>query len=189
MYGLNRVRVVLGMCAVASMVGCGSPPPAPVTSTPTHTIVATPAPTGALAVAVPVGSPTPTAGVTSDYASVMRPPLNSIAGALTRLEAQLAAAQKTPMLMAQDDWRNQTQSVLQDLLASSSALRTATSRSTPPTALRQDALKLCDDVDFVANEFRMALDYDPDATHMIRAARAEKSTSTEVKSVLKELDN
>ncbi len=174
---------------VALAVACGAPPP-DVVSPPAaqaQPTLAPPVPTRPLAVAVPVGSPTPTPAVTSDYVSVMRPPVTAIKDGFTHLEAQLAAAQNTPMLMAQDDWRNQMQSVLQDLLVSSSQLRTATSRSTPPTALRQDVTKLSDDVDFVANEFRMALDYDPDSMHLVRAARAEKSTRTEIDAVLDEL--
>ena len=153
---------------LASAISCGAPPPAAVTPAPTQSVVASAVPTRALAVAVPVGSPTPTAGVTSDYVSLMRPPLSSIKADFNNLERLLAGAQNTPMVMAQDDWRNQMQSALEDLLVSSSALRTETARSTAPNALRQDMLKLCDDVDFVANEFRMALDYDPDATHMLR---------------------
>lgn len=172
---------------LASATSCGAPPPAAVTLAPAQSVVASAVPTRALAVAVPVGSPTPTAGVTSDYVSLMRPQLSSIKADFDRLERLLATAQNSPMVMAQDNWRNQMQSALEDLLVSSSALRSETARSTAPNALRQDILKLCDDVDFVANEFRMALDYDPDATHMLRAARAEKSTSAEIDSVLKEL--
>jgi hypothetical protein len=46
---------------------------------------------------------------------------------------------------------------------------------------------LTDDVDFVANEFNMAITYDPDATHLIRAARAEKTTVAEVDDMLTRL--
>ncbi len=99
----------------------------------------------------------------------------------------MAVVQKTPLLMAQDDWRNQTQSILQDLLLDSSQLRTVSARVTVPPALRPQVTKLADDVEFVATEFQMALDFDPDATHLIRASRAEKSAHEEVDSVLSAL--
>jgi len=48
-------------------------------------------------------------------------------------------------------------------------------------------LKLTNDVDFVADEYRMALDYDPDSSHFIRAGRAEKTTAEELDSMLESL--
>jgi hypothetical protein len=163
---------------------CDASPPPIVTPPPTS--VSTPLPTRPLGVAVPVGSATPTPQLVGDYASVMRPRLLTIQQDFSHLEQQLAIAQKTPLLMVQDDWRNQTGGVLQDLLAASADLRSVATRLGSRTN-HADVLKLADDVDFVANEFRMAFDYDPDANHFIRAGRAEKTTRAELDSILTSL--
>lgn len=106
---------------------------------------------------------------------------------LTQIEQLLAAAQAAPIRMAQDDWRNQMESVAQDLLATSSDLRSLATRLSGQSPLNSDVLKVTDDVDFVANEFHMALDYDPDATHFIRATRAEQSTAKAIDGLLVQL--
>jgi hypothetical protein len=165
---------------------CQAPPPPMVTPPPTAVVtpVATLRPLG---VAVPVGSPTPTPQLLGDYASVMRPRLQTIQLQFSRLEQQLSVAQKTPLRMAQDDWRNETGNILQDMLAASADARSVGTRLGAQTPLNADVLKLTDDVDFVANEFRMAFDYDPDATHFMRAGRAEKTTRAELDSLVTSL--
>jgi hypothetical protein len=151
-------------------------------------VTATPRPTEPLGVAVAVGSPTPTPVLSGDYATLVRPRLEAVQGMLDRLEQQLSLAQKAPMRMAEDDWRNQTRTVLEDLLAGSAELRSlGTHVSTSQVALSAEVLKVADDVDFVANEYRMAFDYDPDASHFLRAGRAEKSTAAELDSLLTDL--
>src|SRR5579871_818744 len=165
-------------------LACEAPPPPIVTPLATNAPVATPAPTRPLGVAVPVGSPTPTPELTGDYASLMRPRLQAIELQFSKLEQQLALAQKTPLLMAQSDWRTATGTILQDMLGASADARNVAIRVGPP---HDDVMKLLDDVDFVANEFRMAFDYDPDATHFIRATRAEKTTRAELDSILNSL--
>jgi hypothetical protein len=117
----------------------------------------------------------------------VRPRLAALKDGFTQLDQQLAVAQKAPIRMAEDDWRTQTQSILQDLLAASGAIRTVNPGVGTRSGLLPEVLKLADDVDFVANEFRMALDYDPDATHLIRAGRAEQTTIAELNSILSEL--
>ena len=114
----------------------------------------------------------------------MRPRLQAIELQFSKLEQQLALAQKTPLLMAQSDWRTATGTILQDMLGASADARNVAIRVGPP---HDDVMKLLDDVDFVANEFRMAFDYDPDATHFIRATRAEKTTRAELDSILNSL--
>jgi hypothetical protein len=146
--------------------------------------VVTPAPTRPLAVAVRVGSPTPTVEIQGDYASNVKPSVVAIKADFTQLEAQLAAAIKAPQIMAGDDWRNQMTSIIQDLLVASTNLRALDARITATSPLKAQVQKMNDDVDFVANEFRMALDYDPDSSHMVRAARAEKTTSAELDSLI-----
>jgi len=171
---------------VAALVGCAAPAPPPEV-TPTPAPAATPAPTRPIAVAVRAGSPTPTVEIQGDFASNVKPTLLAIQDDFKRLEAQLAAATKAPQIMAQDDWRNQLLGIAQDLLVASTNLRSLSARITTPSPLKPQVQKLTDDVDFVGNEFRMALDYDPDSTHMIRAARAEKTTRAEVDSLLDQL--
>src|SRR5579859_3768450 len=176
-----------GAVAVSTVLvaACEAPPAGVVTMPPVN--APTPAPTRPLGVAVAVGSPTPTAEVVGDYATLMRPRLQTLHDDFGHLQSQLAEAEKTPMRMAEDDWRNQTQGVLEDMLTSSADIRATSMRATTQSPLRSEVLKLADDVDFVANEFRMALDYDPDATHFMRAGRAEKTTSAELDSILREM--
>src|ERR1700756_1949616 len=96
-------RIALLILAPLVVMACEvATPPAP-TTVPPPLRTPTPAPTPRpLGVAVPVGSPTPTPALVGDYASIMRPRLQSIQPEFSRLEQQLAAAQKTPLLMAQD---------------------------------------------------------------------------------------
>ncbi len=136
-----------------------------------------------LGVAVAVGSPTATPALVGDYASLVRPRLEHIQHDLADIEQRLAELQKTPVLMAQDDWRNQMFGTLDDLALSEADLRSLGSR----VPLKENVLKLVSDLDFVVSEWRMALDYDPDATHFLRAGRAEKMTADEVAAVLSEL--
>jgi hypothetical protein len=169
-----------------ALLACSGPPS--VAALPTTTVSSvTPLPTRPLGVAIPVASPTATAVLTGDLASVARPQLTLLRQDFSQLDQQLAAAQASPIRMAQDDWRNQTLAVLQDLLSASSDLRGIANRFAGRSALDADVLKLTDDVDFVANEFNMALTYDPDSTHLIRAARAERTTVAEVDSVLAQM--
>jgi len=170
--------------AMISVGACQAEPLATPTETAARPATVTPLPTRPLGIAIPVGSPTPTPELSGDYASNMRPRLQAIQLQFSKLEQQLALAQKTPLLMAQDGWRNATGTILQDMLAASADARSVAARIGPP---HDDVTKLLDDVDFVANEFRMAFDYDPDATHFIRAARAEKSTRAELDSILTSL--
>ena len=141
----------------------------------------TPVPTLPISVAVRVGSPTPTPQIVGDYATEMRPKLQGIQHVFGQLEQQLASAEKTPLLMAEDDWRNQTDTILETMLADSADARTLDTRLGAPDA---SITKLLDDVDFVGNEFHMAFSYDPDATHFMRAGRAERTTRDELDSIL-----
>ncbi|HEX8967676.1 MAG TPA: hypothetical protein VF937_07350 [Chloroflexota bacterium] len=174
------------MVLTTLIVACQAPPP-PSEPTLTPAPAVTPAPTRPLAVAVAVGSPTPTPVLVGDYATLVQPRLETVQQDLKRLEQQLAAAQKAPIRMAEDDWRNQTQTILGDLLADTADVRALGARIGAGVALNADVLKVADDVDFVANEYRMALDFDPDATHLIRAGRAEKTTANELESLLGDL--
>jgi hypothetical protein len=96
------------------------------------------------------------------------------------LDQQLAVARQAPMRMADDDWRDLTGAVLDAILADSSAIRAVTTRAAPRAPDGPASIKLADDADFTANEFRMALDYDPDGTHFIRAGRAERMAVQEL---------
>jgi hypothetical protein len=165
--------------------GCEAPAPAPVvTATVT---VPTAVPTRPLAVAVAVGSPTPTPALVGDYVTLARPRLQVVRQDFDRLEAQLAAAKKAPIRMAEDDWRNQTNGILEDLLTASGDLRSLGTRVAVPARFSTTVVKVLDDVDFVANEYHMAFDFDPDSTHFLRAGRAERTTVTEVDSLLDDL--
>jgi hypothetical protein len=178
----SRAIVRPALLTVA-LLACSRPPSLEATPPPTLSSV-TPLPTRPLGVAIPVGSPTATAEPTGDLVSVARPQVSLLRQDFGQLDQQLAAAQASPIRMAQDDWRNQTQAVLQELLSASSDLRTTANRFAGKSALDSDLLKLTDDVDFVATEFNMALTFDPDSTHFIRAARAERTTVEEVDSIL-----
>jgi hypothetical protein len=153
-------------------------------ATPTSISRGTPLPTRALGVAIPIASPTPTAELTGDLASVARPQVRLLRQDFSQLDQQLDAVQAAPIRMAEDDWRHQTETVLQALLSASSDLRRIATRFVGRSALDADLLKLTDDVDFVANEFDMALTFDPDSSHLIRASRAERTTVSEVDSIL-----
>jgi hypothetical protein len=76
---------------------------------------------------------------------------------------------------------------LDDVALSEADVRSLSTRVSPPAALGTAMLKLESDLDFVVGEWRMALDYDPDATHFLRAGRAEKTTADELASFLAEL--
>jgi hypothetical protein len=137
--------------------------------------------------AVAVGSPTATPVLVGDYATLVRPRLEHIQQGFMQLKQQLAVLQKEPMRMAQEDWRSQMLGILDDLALSEADLRTLGSRVTAPALLNTEMVKFLDDLDFVVSEWRMALDYDPDASHFIRAGRAEASTADEVESILSEV--
>ena len=154
---------------------------------PTAGLTVTPAPARPLAVAIAVGSPTPTPALVGDYATLVRPRLLTVRQDFKALDDQLAVAQKAPMRMAEDDWRNQTRGILEDMLTSSTSVRSIGARPGTEVALSAQVFKVLDDVDFVANEFRMAFDYDPDSTHFLRAGRAEKTTVAELDSLLDDL--
>ncbi len=141
----------------------------------------------AVAIAVAVGSPTATPALVGDYATLVRPRLEHIQQSLTQFEQQLAVLQIAPMRMAQEDWRNQMLGILDDLAISEADLRALGARVTAPASLNTEIVKFVGDLDFVVSEWRMALDYDPDATHFARAGRAEKTTADEVGSILFEL--
>jgi len=164
--------------------GCSSPvAPAP-TPVPTRVTVT---PERALAIAVAVGSPTATPMLVGDYATLVRPRLEHVQQDLAQIEQQLAVLQNAPLRMAQEDWRNQMLGILDDLALSEADLRSLGTRVPVLPALTTEIGKLLGDLDFVVSEWRMALDYDPDATHFMRAGRAEKETADEVESILAEL--
>jgi hypothetical protein len=167
-------------------MACQAPQPVAV---PTATVAprATPTPARALAVAVAVGSPTPMPVLVGDYPTLVGQRLERIQQGLMRFEQQLAVLKTAPLRMADDDWRAQTHSLLDDLAASSADLRGLGARSGADAALYAEVLKLLDNLDFVVSEYRMAFDFDPDATHFIRAGRAEKTTADEVESLLSDL--
>jgi len=177
--------------AVLTLVACQAPvadaPTVERRPTAVASVIVTPTPSPQLAVAVPVGSPTATPALVGDFSTLMRPRLAALRGDFMRIEQQLAVAQQAPLRMADDDWRNQMASILEAILTDSAAVRTLTTRLTPPAPIGPAATKLADDADFVANEFRMALDYDPDGTHFIRAARAERTTLQELDDLASQL--
>jgi hypothetical protein len=179
--------LLVGTCALI-LGGCSSPAspePTPVAAIPRPNLTSTPE--RPLALAVAVGSPTATPALVGDYPTLVRPRLEHIQQGFTQLEQQLAVLQKDPIRMAQDDWRNQLLGILDGLAISEADLRTLGSRVIAPPALNSEMVKFIDDLDFVVSEWRMALDYDPDASHFIRASRAEKMTANEVESILSEL--
>jgi len=146
--------------------------------------VAAATPTRPIAVAVAGLAPTPTAVLVGDYASLVLPRLEVLQRNLRRLEQQLAVLQKAPLRMAEDDWRNQMLSILDDLLAASADVRALGTRVSTRADLNPEVLKLANDLDFVANEYRMALDFDPDSSHFSRAGRAQKAAVDELDSVV-----
>jgi hypothetical protein len=181
-------RVRVGVLLLGALVGCTAPPavstPATV-ATPQATAAQTPA--RPLGLAVAVGTPTATPALVGDYATLVRPRLELVQQVLTQLDQQLAVLLKTPMRMADDDWRSQTQTILDDLAAGSGDLRSLGPRVGTQTTLNSKVMKLLDSLDFVASEYRMALDYDPDGTHFIRAGHARLTTEDDVASLLSDL--
>jgi hypothetical protein len=175
--------LLLGALVLAA---CEALPP-PVTTPPPAPPAATVSPTRPLGVAVALGTPTATPVLVGDYATLVRPRLERVQQGLGQLEQQLTVLVKTPMRMAEDDWRNQTQNVLDDLAADSLDVRSLGPRVGTQTALHTEVMKLLDDLDFVVSEYRMALDYDPDATHFARAGHARVTTRDEVESILSDL--
>jgi hypothetical protein len=135
-------------------------------------------------VAVAAPAATATAVLVGDYASLALPRLEVLQRNVQRLEQQLVVLQNVPLRMGEDDWRNQTLSILDDLFATTADVRSLGTRVGSQADLNAEVLKLADDLDFVADEYRMALDYDPDSSHFIRAGRAEKTTAAELDSVL-----
>ena len=174
--GVIVAAVVLG--------GCSAPAPTAEVATSVPTAVATPGPTRAVSVAVAARSPTPTVALVGDYATLLQPRLETLQQGLRRLEQQLSVLQTAPLRMAEDDWRTQFRNTLDDLSTMSADLRSLGTRVGAQLPLNAEVLKLTNDVDFVADEYRMALDYDPDSSHFIRAGRAEKTTADELASVV-----
>jgi hypothetical protein len=179
---------LIGACAVV-LLACQAPQAAvaPTDTVAVRATVATPTVGRALAVAVAVGSPTPTAVLVGDYPTLVRQRVERIQQGLNKFEQQLGEAQKAPMRMADDDWRAQTGSLLDELAAASADLRALGARSGAQASLYADVQKLQDSLDFVVSEYRMAFDFDPDASHFLRAGRAEKTTADEVESLLSDL--
>ena len=171
------------------LCGCSSPTaPGPPTVATTERPNATATPDSRpLAVAVPVASPSATPALVGDYATLVRPRLEHVQQGLAQIEQQLAVLQKAPLLMAQEDWRNQMFGILDELALGEADIRSLSTRVSASPALNVEITKFVGDLDFVVSEWRMALDYDPDATHFVRAGRAEKMTADEVESILSEL--
>jgi hypothetical protein len=178
----------VAVALAALIVGCDAPPPAFVTPIPsTPRTIATSSADRTVSVAVAVGSATPTPQLVGDYPTLVRPRLDRVQQGLGSLEQQINILRTNPIRMAQEDWRNQAQSMLDDLASANTDLRTLGARSGPDAALFAEVKKLNDDLDFVVSEYRMALDFDADGTHFVRAGRAEKMTADEVESILSDL--
>jgi hypothetical protein len=182
-----RVPRWLGV-ALLAVLACAPPQPAVVTPLPsTPRSFATPV-QGTLAsvgVAVAVASPTPTASTpTGDYPALVRPRLERIEQGLIRFESQLSVLRQSPVRMADADWRAQTSALLDELAAANADLRALGARVGPDAALYAEVSKLTGDLEFVVDEYRLAFDFDPDASHFARAGRAERSTADEVQSML-----
>jgi hypothetical protein len=182
---LRSARLARLAGLVLVLVGCQAPPPAVITPIPsTPRTFATPTEQRAVSVAVAAASPTATAALVGDYPSLVRPRVERVEQGLGRIDQQLAIVQQSPVRMAAEDWRNQTQGVLEDLAAAASDLRALGARGGSEAALYAEVFKLLTDLDFVVSEYRMALDFDPDGSHFIRAGRAAKTTGDEVESIL-----
>jgi hypothetical protein len=170
------------------IAGCEAPQPAFVTPIPsTPRSIATLSADRTVSVAVAVGSATPTPQLVGDYPTLVRPRLDRVQQGLGRIEQQLNILRTNPIRMAEADWRNQMQSLLEDLANANTDLRNLGARSGPDAALFAEMKKLNDDLDFVVSEYRMALDFDADGTHFTRAGRAEKMAADEVESILSDL--
>jgi hypothetical protein len=170
------------------LAGCEASPPALVTPIPsTPRAFATLSADRTVSVAVAVGSATPTPQLVGDYPSLVRPRLDRVQQGLGRLEQQLNILRTSPIRMAEVDWRNQTQALLDDLASGNADLRALGARSGPDAALYAEVMKVTGDLDFVVSEYRLAFDFDADGTHFTRAGRAEKMTADEVESILSDL--
>jgi hypothetical protein len=187
----TRLVAACGALVVASgvlLAACEAPPPAVVTPIPsTPRAIATLNDERPLSVAVAVGPPTPTPALVGDYATLVRPRLERVGQGLKRLEQQLAVLQQSPIRMAEQDWRAQTRDILDELALGTADLRALGARVGAQGQLSAEVMKLVSDLDFVVDEYRMALDFDPDATHFARAGRAQKTSTAEVESILSEL--
>ena len=184
MFGvLLLVSLALGACEAL-------PPPmiTPIPSTQRTLGAPTPERSASVAVAVAVGSPTATPALVGDYPTLVRPRVADIQQRLARLAEQLSVLRTAPMRMAEADWRAQTLAVLDDLAAASAALRALGPRVGADAALSADVKQLVDDVDFVVDEYRLAVDFDPDASHFARAGRAQKTSVDAAESILAQLN-
>jgi hypothetical protein len=178
----------IALAVAVLLVGCAPPPTAFVTPIPsTPRTIATLSADRTVSVAVAVGSATPTPQLVGDYPTLVRPRLDRVQQGLGRLEQQLNILNTNPIRMAEADWRSQMQSLLEDLASANTDLRTLGARSGPDAALYAEIAKLNGDLDFVVSEYRMALDFDADGTHFIRAGRAERMAADEVESILSDL--
>src|SRR5712691_12833537 len=182
------MRWAIALAVAVLSVGCAAPPPAFVTPIPsTPRSIPTLSADRTVSVAVAAGSATPTPQLVGDYPTLVRPRLDRVQQGLGRLEQQLNILNTNPMRMAEADWRSQMQSLLEDLASANTDLRTLGARSGPDAPLYTEVKKLNGDLDFVVSEYRMALDFDADGTHFIRAGRAEKMAADEVESILSDL--
>jgi hypothetical protein len=145
-----------------------------------------PAPERTVALAVAIGTATATPALVGDYPTLVRPRVERVQQGLGRLDQQLGVLRTAPVRMAEADWRAQTHSILDELAAANADLRALGARVGADGALGAEVQKLVGDVEFVVDEYRLAIDFDPDATHWARAGRAEKSTADEVESILAE---
>jgi hypothetical protein len=143
--------------------------------------------TGAVAVAVPVGSPTATPPLVGDYRTLVRSRVEVVQQSLGKLEQHLGLVQQSPVRMSENDWRAQMQLILDESASANEGLKVLGARGGADAALYAEVSKVVTDVDFVVGEYRMAFDFDPDGTHLLRAGRAEKSTADEVESIRLEL--
>jgi hypothetical protein len=165
--------------------GCDVAPPPTITPPPsTPRSIPTLEGTRPLSVAVAVGTPTPTVPIVGDYSTLVRDRLVRVESAFKALDAQFAVLQTAPIRITQADWRNDTLARLDDLAATNDALRALGARSGADGLLYGEVSKVSSDLDFVVSEYRMAFDFDPDGSHLVRAGRAEKMTSDEVESML-----
>jgi hypothetical protein len=185
-----RLAVAVG-CALGVAACEGAPPPVvtPVPSTPRAipTLSSEASAERPLSVAVAVGPPTPTPVLVGDYATLVRPRIERVGQGLSRLEQHLSVLQQSPVRMVEKDWRTQAQGMLDELAQGSADLRSVGVRVGAQGPLSTEVMKLVGDLDFIVDEYRQALDFDPDATHFIRAGRAQKATTAEVESILLEL--
>src|SRR5262245_40649521 len=112
----SRVLLSTGVFGAVLVAACQASAPPAMQPEPAALRTATAGPAQPLRMAVAVGSPTPTPALSGDYATLVRAQLETMQRAFGRLDQQLSIAQKAPMRMADDDWLNQTRTVLEDLL-------------------------------------------------------------------------